>query len=393
MDNWLLYLVIFIAIAIGWWLGSRERTKLTRSGGANYYRGLNYLLNEEPDRAVNTFLENMEVNDDSLETYLALGGLLRRRGELEKAVLVHETILKQASLSTDVKHEVQLELAQDFLLAGLLDRAEALCVILSQEPDTDKTNSVRRKSLKIILKIYEREKEWSQAIEVAKLLAGKDPEERYERAASHYYCELAEEDLADNKLEEARKALREAIGHDVNNPRTSLVRGRIDLQEGLYDDAITALTRIRDQDAIYAPESLEALELAYRADGRPEEELRQYLLSCLEVTPSISIVHILAKSFRKELGDEAAAKFIASYLKKNPTIRGLPPLIDLHLDNATGIAKENLAILRSFVMALIVDKPSYRCQKCGFEGKKMHWHCPQCKDWTTIRPIVGIEGE
>ncbi len=393
MDNWLLYFVIFIAIAIGWWLGRRERTKDTDVVEPDYYRGLNYLLNEEPDRAVSTFLESLEVNEDSLETHLALGGLLRRRGELEKAVMVHENILEQARLSPEATHEVQLELARDFLLAGLLDRAETLCVKLSQEPDDTETGNIRRESLKIILEIYEREREWSQAIEVAKLLVGSDSGERYEKAVSHYYCELAEEYLAKNELEAAREVLREAIGHDVNNPRTSLVRGRIDVQEGLYDDAITALTRIRDQDAVYAPESLETLEQAYRSDGRPEAELRQYLLSCLEVAPSISIVHLLAKSFRTESGDEAAARFIADYLKQNPTIRGLPQLIDLHIDNATGIAKENLAILRSFAEALVADKPSYRCQKCGFEGKLMRWHCPQCKDWATIRPIVGLEGE
>jgi lipopolysaccharide biosynthesis regulator YciM len=288
---------------------------------------------------------------------------------------------------------VQLELARDYLLAGLLDRAEELSVQLSQEPETGKPDSVRRESLKITLEIYEREKEWSQAIEVAMLLAIGGDAHRYEKAISHYYCEIAEELLTRDELSSARESVREAIGHDVNNPRTSLVRGRIDVEEGHYDDAIAALTRIREQDAVYVPESLETLEEVYRLDQRPQEELRQYLTSCLDLTPSISIVLLLAKSIRDELGDEAVAKFIASHLKKNPTIRGLTQLIDLHIDNTQGVAKENLAILRSFAEALVADKPSYRCSGCGFEGKRMRWHCPVCKDWATIEPIFGLEGE
>ncbi len=392
MDAWLLYPLLVIAIGIGWWLGRRDRENAPEVAGPGYYKGLNYLLNEEPDRAVSTFIENLEVTPETLETHLALGGLLRRRGELEKAVVVHENILAQAKLSKDDLRMVQLELARDYLLAGLLDRAEELCVKLSQESQT-RSDKVRRESLNITLEIYEREKEWAQAIEVAKLLAVGGDADRYEKAISHYHCEIAEEQLTRDDLEGARESIREAIGHDVNNPRTSLVRGRIDVSEGHYDLAITALTRIRDQDPVYVAESLDALAQAFQLDNRPQEELRQYLTSCLELTPSISIVLMLAKSIRDELGDEAVAKFIASHLKQNPTIRGLTQLIDLHIDNTQGVARENLAILRSFAEALVADKPAYRCHSCGFEGKRMRWHCPQCKDWATIKPIFGLEGE
>ncbi len=389
LDNWLLYCLVVAAIAIGWWLGRRDRSRPSEVVGPDYYEGLNYLLNEEPDRAVSTFVDNLEVNADTLETHLALGGLLRRRGELDKAVVVHENILSKARLSKVDMQNVQLELARDYLLAGLLDRAEALCVKLSQQPDVGETASIRRESLKITLQIYEQEKEWRQAVEVAKLLAPAD--ESYEKAISHYYCELAEEKLSAGDLEAARESVREAIGHDVNNPRTSLVRGRLDVSEGHYDNAIAALTRIRDQDPVYVAESLETLEEVYQ--HRSQRELQEYLESCLEVTPSISIVLALAKSIREAQGDEAVAKFIASHLKKNPTIRGLTQLIDLHIDNTQGIARENLAILRSFAEALVADKPAYRCQSCGFDGKRMHWQCPVCHDWASIKPIFGLEGE
>ena len=101
----------------------------------------------------------------------------------------------------------------------------------------------------------------------------------------------------------------------------------------------------------------------------------------------------MARSIREDHGDEAVAKFIAEHLKKNPTIRGLTQLIDLHIDNTHGIARENLAILRSFAEALVADKPAYRCQSCGFDGKRMRWQCPVCRDWASIKPIFGLEGE
>jgi len=393
MDNFILYALIVGAIGIGWLLGRRDRTKTSEIVGPEYYQGLHYLLNEEPDRALTTFIENLEVTNDTLETHLALGGLLRRRGELDKAVVVHENILVHSKLSKHDMQRVQLELARDYLLAGLLDRAEELCVQLSQEPETGKPDSVRRDSLKITLEIYELEKEWSQAIEVAKLLAVGGATDQYEKAISHYYCEIAEELLDRNELSSARESVREAIGHDVNNPRASLVRSRIDVKEGHYDQAIAVLTRILDQNPVYLPESLETLGEAYRLGQRPQKELREYLISCLDLTPSISIVLMLAKSIRDELGDDAVAKFIASHLKENPTIRGLAQLIDLHIDNTDGVAKENLTILRSFADALVADKPAYRCNGCGFEGKRMRWHCPVCKDWATIEPIFGLEGE
>jgi lipopolysaccharide biosynthesis regulator YciM len=388
MDNWLLYLLIVAAIGIGWWLRGRERVKQPETVGPNYYNGLNYLLNEEPDRAVAAFIEELEVNQDTLETHLALGGLLRRRGEIEKAVIVHENILSHARLEKGAMLNVQLELARDYLLAGLLDRAEELSITLSHEE-----GETRQAGRKVTLEVYEVEKEWEQAIEVAKLLAVGMDSEKYEKSISHYYCEIASDCLTRKDFECAREAIRDAIGHNSNNARASLILGQLDLAEGYYEEAISALMRIKDQEPVYVPESLEALTEAFGKSDLPEQQFRDYLEACLELTPSISIVLRLATSMRDEIGDEAMSKYIANHLKHNPTIRGLTQLIDLHVDNTSGVAKQNLTILRSFAEALVADKPAYRCQDCGFEGKKLFWHCPSCRDWATIKPIFGLEGE
>ncbi|MEO2175874.1 MAG: lipopolysaccharide assembly protein LapB [bacterium] len=388
MENWLSYIALVAALGIGWWMGRRERTKSSDTLGPNYYQGLNYLLNEEPDRAVAPFIEDLEVNSDTLETHLALGSLLRRRGELEKAVIVHENILTNAKLEKDVMLNVQLELARDYLLAGLLDRAEDLLLKLSQEE-----GHVRREGLKLMLEIYEQEKEWYRAVEIGELLAIGEDTEKYERSISHYCCEIAEDLLKLGHTDEAREAISDGIGHDANNARMSLVLGKLELAEKQYVEAIRALQRIKDQDPVYVPESLEPLLAAYQQGVGSLADFRQYLFDCLETTPSISIVLMLATHIRDEDGDEAVAKFIANHLKKNPTIRGLTQLIDLHIDNAHGVSKQNLSILRSFAEALVANKPAYRCQNCGFDGKKMRWHCPSCKEWGTVQPIFGLEGE
>ncbi|MFT7685863.1 MAG: lipopolysaccharide biosynthesis regulator YciM [Candidatus Azotimanducaceae bacterium] len=401
MDSWLLYGLIVAAIGVGWMLGRRERsTHNDSSYSPNYYQGLNHLLNEEPDRAVAPFLEDLEVNNDTLETHLALGGLLRRRGELDKAVVVHENILANTQLKPESILRVQLELARDYLLAGLLDRAEDLLLNLnkqlSEEHPSRYMSDLRRQGRKLIIEIYEREKEWHSAIEIGEMLAVGDDTEKYERAISHYYCEFAEECLKVGKVDIARQAISDAIGHDANNARVSLVLGKLELKEGCYTEAIRALTRIKNQDPVYVPESLEPLVAAYAGEDQDEEsknELRDYLFECLDITPSISIVLTLAVHLREEQGDEAVAKFIANYLKENPTIRGLSQLIDLHIDNTHGVSKQNLLILRSFAEALVANKPAYRCKSCGFDGKKMRWHCPSCKAWGTIEPIFGLEGE
>jgi lipopolysaccharide biosynthesis regulator YciM len=401
VDNWLLYGLIVGAIGVGWLLGRRERPNSKESSySPNYYQGLNYLLNEEPDRAVAPFLKDLEVNNDTLETHLALGGMLRRRGELDKAIVVHENILANTQLKLESVLRVQLELARDYLLAGLLDRAEDLLLNLNKQLSEERPSrfmsDLRRQGRKLIIEIYEREKEWHRAIEIGEMLAMGDDTEKYERSISHYYCEFAEECLKDNKIDIARQAISDAIGHDASNARVSLVLGVLELNEGRYVEAIRALKRIKNQDPVYVPESLEPLVAAYAGEDLGNEsknELRDYLFECLDVTPSISIVLTLAVHLREEQGDEAVAKFIANYLKKNPTIRGLSQLIDLHIDNTHGVSKQNLLILRSFAEALVANKPAYRCKSCGFDGKKMRWHCPSCKAWGTIEPIFGLEGE
>ena len=383
MESWILWLLFVLAIAAGWGLGRRER-KQPRS----LELGLRHLLNDQHDQAVAALVGELEFLSDNVETHLALGGLLRRRGELEKAVVVHESILSRARLDTETQHQVQIELARDYLQAGLLDRAEALSIQLARENPRYQTES-----LKITLSIYEQEREWQKAIDTAKLMVGGENQEQIDEAISHYYCEQAEQLIEAGDIAAARVAISGATGHLAKNPRVSLLQARLELDEGRFEQAIKVLKRLPEQDVDFVPEALLLLKKAYQLGGFDLDDYREFLENCLTKTSSISIVLALAESVKEEQGDEAAAKYIANHLKKTPTIRGLKQLIDLHVENAHGISKQNLYILRSFAEALVADKPAYRCIECGFEGKRLNWRCPSCKKWSSTRPIFGLEGE
>ena len=393
MSNPLLYVLFLAAIAIGWWLGRRSRKhaggkdqhKLSR----NYFQGLNYLLNEQPDRAISAFIQALEVNSDTIETHLALGSLLRRRGEVDKAVSVHQNLLARPQINRETSHYVQLELARDYLLAGLLDRAEKLLLDLIEE-----NGKAREPGLQLLVEIYQQEREWEKAIAVASKLPtkGKDSD-AVRRSLAHLYCELGQAALDSGDYRLAKQHILRAFTHDRNCVRGSLLLGGLEYQLDHVKDAIKALKKVRMQNGTFVPESLDLLIKCYERDGGSQKDLRDYLHQCLSETPPISIVLALARSLREDEGDEAVARFISGHLKENPTIRGLTRLIDLHIDNAHGIAKENLAILRSFTEALVADKPVYRCEECGFSGKKLHWLCPSCKRWGSVMPIYGLEGE
>ena len=226
----------------------------------------------------------LEFLSDNVETHLALGGLLRRRGELAKAVVVHESILSRARLDTKTRHQVQIELARDYLQAGLLDRAEALSIQLARENPRYQTDS-----LKITLSIYEQEREWQKAIDTAKLMVGGENQEQIDQAISHYYCEQAEQLIETGDIAAARVAISGATGHLAKNPRVSLVQARLELDEGRFEQAIKVLKRLPEQDVDFVPEALLLLKKTYQLGGFDLDDYREFLENCLTKTSSIEI--------------------------------------------------------------------------------------------------------
>lgn len=251
-----LFALVVVALAIGWLLGRSARgRRRAASGRAGHVRGLDYLLGEQDDSAMDAFVESLEVSDDTVDTHLALGALVRRRGELDKAIRVHQNLLARPRLSAPFRARVELELARDYLAAGLLGRAESLLRELA-----GRGGALREPALEYLLEIHQRERDWDQAIDVARELAGPD----IHRTLAHYLCELAVGELEAGDVRGARQRLEQALDQDDCCVRASLMSGRLEVEQGRWKQAIRILRRVFDQDPRFLPEALPGLVRAHR---------------------------------------------------------------------------------------------------------------------------------
>ncbi|MFP4137308.1 MAG: lipopolysaccharide assembly protein LapB [Halomonas sp.] len=393
MPDALLLTVLVAAVAIGWWLGRRERrthhdpappTGLAR----DYFVGLNYLLNDQQDRAIETFVGALEVNSETIETHITLGNLFRSRGEADRAMKIHQNLLARPSLTAAQGERVQLELARDFLTLGLLDRAERLLKgLLRDSQDATLRHAARR----LLADLLEREGEWAAAFEVANPQLVQEDEER-RRAAAHWLCQLAEEERANASPVLARRHLKRALTIDTRCVRANLLLAALEHDTAHYRQAITFLSRIPAQDPAFTPTMLEPLARNYRLLD-DEEGLTRHLHELLERHPYTSVIILLAETLRQREGIESAIALVSEQLNREASLGALDYLIDLYRQHSRGDALEQLALLKRHTADLLGKLPRHRCRRCGFSGDRLHWQCPRCRSWGTTRPITGIEGE
>lgn len=390
------FFFLLVAIAIGWWLGrssikkkadcSDEQQALVRS----YAQGLNYLLHERHDDAIDKFIDGLEVSSATFDTHLALGNLLRRRGEYDQAIRVHQNLLARPSLSRTSQQKSQLELARDYISAGWLDRAERLLQEL-----VETSPELRSTSLEHLVEVYRDEREWAKAIHAVNLLHGR----RFKKLSSewapvqaHFCCELAEEAISSKDYLSARRHIDAALGYDRSSVRANLLWGQLEHLLNRPREAIRVLQRIPRQNPDYIPEILQPLIICYESIG-DEKGLDKYLESLLREHPSNSVLIALTERIHSEQSEAVAAAFMGKQLALRPSLRGLGHLIDLHIDSAQGRARENLSLLKTLIDQLIASRPHYRCSNCGFSGNQLHWLCPSCKHWDSVRSVKGVEGE
>jgi lipopolysaccharide biosynthesis regulator YciM len=385
----LLWLLLPVAAASGWAAGRRNRGKTGSCPdsilGSEYITGLNYLLNEQQDKAIDVFIRMLEVNSDTVETHLALGNLFRKRGEVDRAIRIHQNLIARTSLSPEQRNDAVLELGQDYMKAGLFDRAEALFNELLE-------NSVHLSSvLPLLLDIYQQEKDWSSAIRIAEQMGivGGQPARSI---IAQFYCELAENARARDNIDEACRLLEKASEYNPYSARARLIRAVIARQQGEYQMALAAYEQVAERDIELLPEILDDMYTCHRELGTLPAMI-DYLHKVVALYAGISPVLLLADIMSREMDNRAAAEFIAGELRKRPSVRGLSRFIDLSLVNSEGAARENLLILKGMTDKLLENKPVYKCHDCGFCGKALYWQCPGCKHWNTVKPIHGVDGE
>lgn len=382
MDLTLLWLLLPVATVSGWYVARREYQYKAKRSGSNlpqdYYKGLNYILNEQPDKAIGVFMKLSALDDSTVEIHLALGSLFRRRGEVDRAIRLHQNLVNKSTLSPDLYSQALQELALDYTSAGLLDRAEDLCLELV---DVDGKNIA---ALRLLRDIYQQEKEWFRAIDVARKI-GACTCESQSLTVAQYYCELAEQAWRKEDNAQAVRMLDKAISEDQNCGRALMIRGRIEHRMGNFDAAISAFQKLEAQAPEYLSEILEELKECYRKVGQ-KDKMVAYLKRIIRDHHGVELVLTAARMLREYEGEAVALEFLGTEVTERPSLRGVQYLLELDMGHVKD-EKGYLAVIKSSLDKLLVNKPVYRCNNCGFTGKEMHWCCPGCKTWSSIKPI------
>ena len=386
----LLFLLLPVAAAYGWYMG-RRNAQQTKQDEANrlsreYVAGVNLLLSNQQDKAVDLFLDMLKEDTGTVEAHLTLGNLFRSRGEVDRAIRIHQTLMESASLSYDQRLLAVQQLGRDYMAAGMYDRAEDMFNQLVDETD------FRVSALQQLLQIYQATSEWQKAIDVAERLVklGKD-KQRGEIA--HFYCELALQQMGNEDMDRAMALLKKGAAADRDSARVSIMMGRVFMASGDYAKAVDSLLKVIDQDKDLVSETLEMLQTCYLQLGKTDE-WAAFLQRCVEENTGAAAELMLAEIVERREGADAAQGYVTRQLQRHPTMRVFHKLMDYHINEAEeGRAKESLMVLREMVGEQVRSKPRYRCHKCGFTAYTMYWHCPSCRAWSTVKPIRGLDGQ
>ena len=371
---WLLGFPLFFGLG---WVAARIDIKQivseSRALPRSYFKGLNFLLNEQPDKAIEAFIEVVKVDPETIELHFALGSLFRRRGEYDRAIRMHQNLLERPGLAAEQKVIALAELGQDYLKAGILDRAEE---VFKKLENSAQSAAARRH----LLEIYEQEKDWSRAIEMTQLVES-DP-----RDLAQYYCELASSESAQSRPDAARKHLEAAIDANRKCVRASLQLGDLEKNQGNLDRAIEHWKRIESQNPSYLALVAQRLLESYREAGRAEEGLT-LLTGYLERYPSLDLLDTVFQQTLEAKGPEQAYTLVRDELRRNPTLLGLDRLLEAQIIAAgSPDRRRDLELVRNLVHGHTRRLARYRCETCGFKARQFHWRCPACGGWETYPP-------
>lgn len=377
---WLLALPLFFSLG---WLAARVDLKqlLAESTAlpAAYFKGLNFLITNQQDKAIEAFTEAVQANTDSLELHFALGSLFRKRGEVDRAIHLHLNLLEKKELEPQQKLAVTAELAQDYLKAGLFDRAEELFESL----DDDR---YRQPALRALLEIYVREREWERAIKAATEL------ERisgvpFRVEIAHYYCEMAVKSKLANDTHTARFELDQALNANKNCVRANVLLGDLEAESGNHMVAISTWKRIEFQKPEYLGLIAPKLLASYRNLNQTTDGLA-LLQTYLQTYQLSSLLNVLYEAILVEENAENAAKLARNELIKMPSLNTLDLLLQaraiLETNHPQNGNLQDTQLMQQAVRHAIGNKTAYHCEQCGFKAKYHHWQCPACNAWEAL---------
>jgi lipopolysaccharide biosynthesis regulator YciM len=392
LNNALLLLLLVLAIAAGWMLargglriGITEQAQLP----SQYYRGFNFLLDGEEEDAVDAFTEALAVNEETLDTHIALGSVLRKRGEVDRAIRIHQNLLARPQLTEVQLHQSHLELARDFIAAGLYDRAEKLLLdLITQSSDLGQT------AQRHLLEVYEAQRDWQSAVSIAEALIEVSQGDEWvfgsqgqaaQQLRSHYLCEQAESALERGDTQSARPFFEDALRDNTEELRALMGLTRLALSEEDVDRALRYFGRIIESGRASAPDLLSLLADICARQGDAEQHL-SYLERYHAKQPSSLLARAVAQQLQIQEGRERAQAFLRSTLADKPSAAIAASLL------LGETAQQPPCLERDILEQFANADAGYRCDHCGFAGKLRHWRCPGCRHWDSIH-YLGAASE
>src|SRR5574340_703676 len=378
-QTWML-LIFPLFFGMGWLAARLDIKELLSESSAlpqSYFQGLNFLLNEQQDKAIEAFIEVVKIDPQTVELHFALGSLFRRRGEVDRALRMHHNLVDRADLDENKRQQAIFELAQDYLKAGILDRAESLFRELKSTP-------YARPALEFLLELFQKERDWPKAIETLTRLTELSGQ-AYGKQAAFFYCELADEEIAGGDPDAAHKHLQQALASYPNSVRATMMLGEMAAGKGEHEEAVNIWKNIETQDAQYLPLVAESMLNAFRSLNRESAGvalLREYLGRY----HSLDLMNVVFDAVLKIEGPSAAYVLVRDEMQRNPTLLGLDKLLEAQLLEMPMYKRGDVELVKNLVHKRTRNLAMYHCAHCGFKARQFYWHCPACHAWDSYPP-------
>jgi len=369
-----------VAAASGWYVAARHykgKANKPLNEHEGYFKGLNYLLNEQPDKAIDVFIDLLEVDDETIEVHLALGTLFRQRGEVEKAIRLHQNLIARPKINNITRTALLNELGLDYMRAGLLDRAENIFL------EIEKSNSHKVNATRQLLSVYQQEKEWLKAIEYAEKL---ESIESYKQTPllSHLHCEAALFYKDDSDASITRNHLRKALKIDPICVRANLINAEMAITAQGYKQALKFLMKIMDQDVRFVPVFIDMILTCFDELDKPKQKF-DFLANLQLVNESTIVISRFMDVLLNQRGAAEASAFMHKKLLEHPSKSYL--MLYAQVDDAEP-ANAEAVFLRNIIKQLGDEASGFQCKQCGFTSVDLNWCCPSCKEWGVTEPVL-----
>lgn len=391
IQSFLLLAVLFVAVAIGWVMGRGARYENESTDDqSNYFRGLNYLIDEQPDSAVDSFIAALEVNDQTLETHFVLGQLLRRQGQPDRAIRIHQNLLARPGLDSSYRFRAKYELALDFSSSGLFDRAARILDELVSEK-----NEYRDLAAQKLLSIHLSEHEWEAGVQLIDRLSSRrlslsNRARPLRRVKSHLCAQIAEDAIASGNFTSAGDWLKQAKEADGNCPRAWFADVQLAQAEGNYTQAKKALAKVIDHDPARVPFYLSYANDLYSSDHDLNGFLKYLSAAIKEGAPEVfQLFYLRTLITLKGPADTVVKSKLTELMATTDSLLATKLYLDVLRQDPNGLGAE-LALLQRVVGERIGKHNLFKCTNCGFKGQELHWNCPSCKEWESIVSNVDV---